>query len=66
MRRFSGTVYHDNRSCLNLLLPNIEQQIGDLETELVEIDRLTAGKRWFENNENSAGHIQKTRLEIDN
>jgi hypothetical protein len=26
-------LYRDSRSCLNLLLPNIEQQIGDLQTD---------------------------------
>ncbi|EIE89191.1 hypothetical protein RO3G_13902 [Rhizopus delemar RA 99-880] len=52
--------YSDNSTCLNILLPEVENKLAKLQTEIAEIDILRAGKRWIENNEKSAGYLKRT------
>ncbi|KAG1040676.1 hypothetical protein G6F43_012242 [Rhizopus delemar] len=52
--------HSDNPTCLNILLPDVENKLAKLQTEIAEIDILRAGKRWIENNEKSAGYLKRT------
>ncbi|KAG1275601.1 hypothetical protein G6F66_012744 [Rhizopus arrhizus] len=52
--------YSNNSTCLNILLPEVENKLAKLQTEIAEIDILRAGKRWIENNEKSAGYLKRT------
>ncbi|KAG1440683.1 hypothetical protein G6F55_013431 [Rhizopus delemar] len=52
--------YSDNPTCLNILLPEVENKLAKLQTEIAEIDILRTGKRWIENNEKSAGYLKRT------
>jgi hypothetical protein len=45
---------------LNSLLPEVENNLAKLQTEIAEIDILRAGKRWIENNEKPVGYLKRT------
>ncbi|KAG0755178.1 hypothetical protein G6F24_012006 [Rhizopus arrhizus] len=52
--------YSNNPTCLNILLPEVENNLANLQTEIAEIDILRAGKRWIENNQKLAGYLKRT------
>ena len=45
---------------MNSLLPEVENKLAKLQTEIAEIDILRAGKRWIENNQKLAGYLKRT------
>lgn len=44
---------------MHILLPEIENKLPKLQTEIVEIHIFRAGKRCIENKEKSAGYLNK-------
>ncbi|GAN11675.1 hypothetical protein MAM1_0803d11256, partial [Mucor ambiguus] len=52
--------YRNDTACLRLLLQDIESELSRLQQEIVDIQLLKAGKRWFENSEKSPGYIKQT------
>ncbi len=45
---------------MNSLLPEVENKLAKLQTEIAEIDILRANKRWIENNEKPVGYFKQT------
>lgn len=51
---------HSNPSTRELLLQPVERQIGAIQAETTQNQRLRAGQRWREQGETSAGYLKRT------